>query len=368
MKVLQILPALESGGVERGTLEIAEALVRQGHDSWVASAGGGLVAELESAGSHHAQWRLGDKTPATLLKIHPFQSWLRAQRFDIVHVRSRLPAWIGLFAMQCLPRKERPHLITTVHGLNSISRYSKVLTKGERVIAVSEASRRYILEHYPDTSPEKLRVILRGIDPDYWRRNYQPSEAWLDRWYQAFPELQGRFVVTLPGRLTRLKGHEDFLALLENLKADMPDITGLIVGGAAPGKERYEQELRALCRQKNLEDTVVFTGPRQDIRDIYAISDVVLSLSRKPESFGRTALEPLSMGIPVVGYRQGGVGEILDALFPEGGIPPEQIQEAARVVRAIRSGQHQPVKPNRQFLLQTMQEQTLALYREVLKS
>jgi glycosyltransferase involved in cell wall biosynthesis len=368
MKVLQVLPALESGGVERGTLEIAEALARQGHESWVASAGGCLVPELEAAGSTHSTWHLGDKTPAMLLRIRPFRRWLREQRFDIVHVRSRLPAWITLGALRGLPKSERPHFITTVHGLNSVSRYSKVLTRGERVITVSETCRHYVLEHYPGTDPEKLRVIPRGIDPAYWYPGYQPTGKWMDTWHQAFPGLNKRFVVTLPGRLTRLKGHEAFFAILENLRADIPDIAGLIVGGAAPGKERYEQELRTLCRHKGLENNVVFTGPREDIRDIYNISDVVLSLSNKPESFGRTVLEPLSMGVPVVGYHQGGVGEILDALFPDGGVPPGQTQEAARKVRAIRSGQHAPIKPNRQFLLQTMQDQTLKLYQEVLAS
>ena len=368
VKVLQVLPALESGGVERGTLEIADALVRQGHDSWVASAGGRLVHELEAAGSTHTAWPLGAKTPATLLRILPFRNWLRKQRFDIVHVRSRLPAWVTLCALRGLPKVDCPHFITTVHGLNSVSRYSEVLTRGERVIAVSETCRHYILENYPRTDSQKLRVIPRGVDPAYWHRSYQPSETWMDAWHREFPGLKDRFVITLPGRLTRLKGHEDFFAILENLRADIPNITGLIVGGAAPGKERYRQELQALCQQKGLENTVIFTGPRQDIRDIYAASDVVLSLSNKPESFGRTVLEPLAMGVPVVGYHRGGVGEILDALFPDGGVPPGAIEEAARRIRAIRAGQHAQVKPNRQFLLQNMQEQTLRLYREVLES
>jgi|26BtaG_2_1085354.scaffolds.fasta_scaffold03214_2 glycosyltransferase involved in cell wall biosynthesis len=368
MKVLQVLPALESGGVERGTLEIADALVREGHDSHVASAGGRLVADLEAAGSKHHTWHLGDKTPTILFQIRPFRQWLESEQFDIVHVRSRLPAWITHWALKRLPASSRPHFITTVHGLNSVSRYSGILTRGERVIAVSRTCQQYVLDNYPDTPAEKLRVIPRGIDPDYWRRDYQPSSTWLDGWHHEFPGLAGRFIVTLPGRLSRLKGHEDFLEIVERLRAEIPDIVALIVGGAAPGKERYERELRTMCRQRHLDGTVVFTGPRQDIRDIYAISDVVLSLSNKPESFGRTVLEPLAMGTPVVGYNRGGVGEILEALFPEGAVPPADTEAAANSVLSIRAGRTMEVRTNHQFLLQTMQEQTLALYREVMAS
>lgn len=366
MKVLQILPALESGGVERGTLEIAEALVREGHESHVASAGGRMVADLEAAGSRHHTWRLGDKTPATLFQIRPFRQWLVSQQFDIVHVRSRLPAWVTYLALQNLPPKSRPHFITTVHGLNSVSRYSRILTQGELVIAVSRTCQQYILDNYPDTPPERLRVIPRGIDPAYWRRDYRPSTDWLDAWHREFPGLDGRFTVTLPGRLTRLKGHEDFLAIVEKLRGRIPDVVGLIVGGAAPGKERYESELRSLCRQRQLEGNVVMIGPRQDIRDIYALSDVVFSLSTKPESFGRTVLEPLAMGIPVVGYDRGGVGEILEVLFPDGAVAPADTEAAARAVLSIRAGQAMTVLPNDRFLLSSMQEQTLALYREVM--
>lgn len=366
MKVLQVLPALDSGGVERGTLEIADALVQAGHDSHVASAGGRLVSDLVSAGSAHHTWNLGGKSPATLLQVRPFRRWLASEHFDIVHVRSRLPAWVVWQALKKLPSRSRPHFITTVHGLNSVSRYSKILTRGERVIAVSQTCRQYILDNYPDTPEQRLRVIPRGIDPDYWQRGYQPSEDWLEAWYSEFPEARDRFTVTLPGRLSRLKGHEDFLTIVERLRAEIPGLLGLIVGGAAEGKAHYEQELRNLVRQKNLESTVIFTGPRQDIRDIYAVSDVVLSLSTKPESFGRTVLEPLAMGTPVVGYNRGGVGEILEALYPDGAVPATDTMAAARAVLAVKAGQTMAVRPNQQFLLQTMQAQTLAVYREVL--
>ncbi len=368
MRVLQVLPALESGGVERGTLEIAQALVAKGHESWVASAGGRMVSTLEAEGSHHATWDLGKKSLTTLLQVRPFRRWLEQQRFDIVHVRSRLPAWMALLALRAMPSARRPHFITTVHGLNSVSRYSQVLMRGERVIAVSETCRRYILDNYPSTDPDRLVVIPRGIDPSYWTPDYRPSPDWLAAWYRQFPGLRDRFIVTLPGRLTRLKGHEEFLTLMARLKSEIPELAGLIVGGAASGKEGYERELKERVGAMGLEDTVHFAGHRSDIRDIYGVSRVVMSLSTKPESFGRTVLEPLSMAVPVVGYNRGGVGEILESLFPAGAVHAGDLEAAAEAVKAVWRGQTPPVRENRQFLLKTMQEKTLQLYEDILSS
>lgn len=368
MRVLQVLPALESGGVERGTLEIARALVENGHESWVASAGGPMVTALRAEGSHHATWALGRKSPATLLQVRPFRRWLEQQNFDIVHVRSRLPAWMVLLALRTMSPERRPRLITTVHGLNSVSRYSQVLMRGERVIAVSETCRRYILEHYPSTDPDRIVVIPRGIDPAYWKPGYRPDAQWLATWHAEFPDVKDRFVVTLPGRLTRLKGHDDFLAMVARLKSEIPGLAGLIVGGAAASKEDYENELRQRVEAMGLGNSVYFTGHRNDIRDIYAVSNVVMSLSTKAESFGRTVLEPLSMAVPVVGYNRGGVGEILESLFPAGAVPPGDVASAAQAVQSVWLGQTPPVRENHQFLLANMQERTLQLYRDVLES
>ena len=147
MKVLQILPALESGGVERGTLEIAQALVQDGHESWVLSAGGRLVEQLERQGSRHVEWDLGRKSLLSLFQIRKLRHWLALEKFDIVHVRSRMPAWITFFAWKKMPFNARPHLVSSVHGLHSVSRYSEIMCCGERVIVVSGTDSWVITKH-----------------------------------------------------------------------------------------------------------------------------------------------------------------------------------------------------------------------------
>ena len=134
LTVLQVLPSLEGGGVERGTLEVAAELVRRGHRSLVISSGGRLVAALEQEGSRHFSWPLGRKSLITLGYILPLRRFMAEQRVDIVHVRSRMPAWVVWLAWRGMDPASRPRLVTTVHGLYSVSRYSAVMTWGERVI------------------------------------------------------------------------------------------------------------------------------------------------------------------------------------------------------------------------------------------
>src|SRR5690606_40675569 len=145
LTVLQLLPALESGRVERSRLEIAAALVAAGHRALVASAGGRLLPALRAAGAEHLELDLGRKSLATLRLVRPLRRLLQEQGVDIVHARSRLPAWIAWRALGGLPAQKRPRFVTTVHGLNSPSRYSQVMVRGERVVCVSATVREYVL-------------------------------------------------------------------------------------------------------------------------------------------------------------------------------------------------------------------------------
>ncbi|OPZ03123.1 MAG: Spore coat protein SA [Alphaproteobacteria bacterium ADurb.BinA305] len=368
LKVLQLLPALDSGGVERGTLEIARALVAAGHESVVLSKGGRLVAQLQAEGSRHIARDLGRKSPTTFLHYRALRKLFEAERFDIVHARSRLPAWVAWLAWRGMPADARPHFVTTVHGMHSVSRYSAIMCAGERVIAVSDTVRDYLRSHYPPTrwphlADEHITVIPRGIDPAEFPRDYPPSDEWLARFHAEFPQIGQRKVLTLPGRLTRLKGHHDFITLVARLVTEGIDVVGLIVGGEDPKRPGYAQEIRARVRAEGLGERVVFTGHRSDVREIYAVSDCVLSLSSTPESFGRTVLEPLAMGRPVVGYAHGGVAEILAELFPHGAVGKGDV--AAATVRAadVIAGRTPVVEHNSRFLLANMQAQTLKLYR-----
>ena len=370
LKVLQLLPALDSGGVERGTLEIARALVVAGHESVVLSKGGRLVEQLQAEGSRHIARDLGRKSPTTFLHYRALRKLFEAERFDIVHARSRLPAWVAWLAWRGMPAGARPHFVTTVHGMHSVSRYSAIMCAGERVIAVSDTVRDYLRSHYPPTrwphlADEHITVIPRGIDPAEFPRDYPPSDEWLARFHAEFPQIGQRKVLTLPGRLTRLKGHHDFITLVARLVAEGVDVIGLVVGGEDPKRPGYAKEIRARVQAEGLAGRILFTGHRSDVREIYSVSDCVLSLSSTPESFGRTVLEPLAMGRPVVGYAHGGVAEILAELFPHGAVGKGDV--AAATVRAadVIAGRTPVVEHNSRFLLANMQAQTLKLYRSL---
>lgn len=367
LKVLQLLPALDSGGVERGTLEIARALVAAGHESVVLSKGGRLVEQLQREGSRHIARDLGRKSPTTFLQYRALRRLFEAERFNIIHARSRLPAWVAWLAWRGMPAGARPHFITTVHGMHSVSRYSAIMCAGERVIAVSDTVRDYLRTHYPPArwphlTDDRITVIPRGIDPAEFPRDHQPSDEWVARFHAEFPQITGRKVLTLPGRLTRLKGHHDFIRLVGKLVAEGLDVVGLIVGGEDPKRPGYAKEIRERVQAEGLGERIVFTGHRSDVREIYAISDCVLSLSSTPESFGRTVLEPLAMGRPVVGYAHGGVAEILGELFPLGAVAKGDVEAAAARAADVVAGRTATVEPNTRFLLERMQAHTLSLY------
>lgn len=361
LTVVQILPALEGGGVERGTLEVAAALVRAGHRSIVVSAGGRLVEALSAAGSEHFTLPVGRKSPLALLQVRPLRRLLREEDAAILHARSRLPAWIAWLAWRGLPAPERPHFVTTVHGLYSVNRYSAIMVRGERVIAVSDTVHDYIRDNYPDVDPQRIVTIYRGVDRNEFPYGYRPDAAWLAAWHDKYPFLRGRRILTLPGRLTRLKGHETFIDLIAALVRRGLDVHGLIVGHLDPVRAAYIRALERRIADRGVADRVTFTGQRADIREIYAISAIVLSLSGKPESFGRTVLEALSLGVPVIGYAHGGVGEILAVLYPAGGVTPGDTDAlVGRVLLLIETSQ--PVPESHAYTREAMLGSTLDLY------
>ncbi len=365
LKVVQFLPKLDGGGVERGTLEIARALVNAGHESLVISGGGQLVDQLQREGSRHITWQLGKKSPTALFKIRKVRNWLRLEKPDIVHVRSRMPAWVVWLAWRQMAPESRPRLVSTLHGLHSVSRYSEIMGCGERVIAVSNTAQQYLLDHYPRIDPGKISVIYRGVDPNEFPAGYQPHSEWLAEWQQQFPQLANRFVICLPGRLTRLKGHQLLFDLIQNINARGTKAVGLIVGGIDPNRKAYANSLFREREQRGLQNDIVFTGFRSDMKNIFSISDVVLSLTTQPESFGRTALEALSMGTPLVGFQHGGVGEILSELYPAGRVQYGDSLGLQKKIELLIQGKREPIQPNTIFALETMCTNTLTLYQEL---
>jgi glycosyltransferase involved in cell wall biosynthesis len=367
LTVLQLLPALEAGGVERGTLELGAGLVRAGHRSLVVSGGGQLVSRLTGQGSEHIQWPIGKKSLWTLRLVKRLQRLILDEDIDILHARSRLPAWIAWLAWKGFPPQTRPRFVTTVHGLYSVSRYSRIMTRGEAVVAVSVAARDYILENYPGTDSARIHLIERGIDPKVFPFAYRPASSWMARWYQEYPFLLERQVLTLPGRITRLKGHLDFLQLLSRLlKAGLP-VYGLIVGGEDPRRAGYMRDVQNAVQRLGLDGAVTFTGHRMDVRDILSVSNLVYSLSNQPESFGRTVREALSLGVPVVGYDHGGVGETLQQAYPAGRVAVGDLDALEAVTLQLLEHPVE-VAPHPFASVQDMVDATIDLYKGLVGS
>ena len=336
LTVVQLLPALHSGGVERSTLEIADALVRAGHRAIVVSAGGRLVPQLEASGAEHVVLEIGRKSPLTFLQTRRLRKVFAQTGADIVHARSRLPAWVAWLALRGMAETQRPRFVTTVHGLNSPSRYSAIMASGERVICVSDTVRAYVLKHYPNTDAATLRVIPRGIDPAAFPRASWPDRDARTRVAARHPALGGDGpLLLLPGRGTRLKGHADALALLAALRGDGVDARLWMPGARESGRERYIMDLEAEAVRGGFADALAITPPIAEIHEAYAASDLVLQVSRKPESFGRTVIEALSCGRPVVGWAHGGVGELLRELLPAGAVAPFDADALHRAARGL---------------------------------
>ena len=367
LTVVQILPALEVGGVERGTLEVASELVKRGYRSIVISGGGRLVNQLIDQGSEHIALPIGKKSLLTLRLISKLRQILVTENVSVLHARSRLPAWISYLAWRTMNKDNRPAFVTTVHGPYTVNPYSKIMVRGERVIAISNFIKNYIIRNYPDVDPEKVIVIPRGVSSTQYPYGYQPNAGWIDNWKKQHPGLAGKFIVTLPARVTRWKGHEDFLQILKlSLSEGMP-VHGLIAGGPHPGKELFLKKLVSQVHNIGLDQHISFLGQRNDMKEIMAISDAVLSLAKEPEAFGRTALEALCLGTPVIAYDHGGASEVLQAMFPAGLIKALDIQAAAAKLKTFY--EHPPVVTDKNcFTLDNMLSKTIAVYEGLAKA
>ncbi|MEM6256994.1 MAG: glycosyltransferase [Planctomycetota bacterium] len=365
LHVMQLLPGLESGGVERGAVEVNQALCERRMSSTVVSSGGRLVQDIEAHGGEHVTMPIHRKSPTTLLQVRALRRLIRVRRVGVLHARSRVPAWVAYLAWRKLPASQRPAFITTVHGLYSVSRYSRIMTAGERVEVVSETVRQYVLNNYPGTGEAKLVLNHRGVDPTQFPHGYQPDADWLAAWRQAYPELEGKFVITLAGRITRLKGHHDLIHAIAELRGIGIDAHALIVGDEDPRRRAYAEELGQAVTQRGLDEHVTFTGHRSDIKEVLAVSDAIVSLSTKPESFGRSVLEAVRLGRPVVGYNHGGVGEVLGEVYPDGQTPLKDRTKLVDRLAQIARGEVSPPPPiGDKFLLCDMLDRTIAMYQE----
>ncbi len=375
--ILQVLPSLEAGGggVERGAVDIAIAVAESGAKSLVASHGGAMVRELERADVLHFGLPLHSKNPlAIFANISKIEKIIHEHEVDIVHVRSRAPAWSAFSAAW----RADVHFVTTFHGTytgagNFLKKhYNSVMTRGEKVIAISH----FISDHIQNTygvAEDRIRLIHRGIDLD----RFDPSQVSAGRVVQLAGEWRlpdGVPVVMLPGRMTRWKGQSMMIDALARLGRH--DIRCLLVG-SDQGRTGYRKELEILLRRRGLGDVVHVVEHCADMPAAYMLADVVVSASTDPEAFGRVAAEAQAMGCPVIASDHGGARETVQSgktgwLFP----PGDAGALAAVLGRVLNLGSEEREALTKtttgyiheNFSKQKMCARTLAVYDEVAAS
>lgn len=369
--VMQLLPELDSGGVERGTLEMGRFLTEQGHSSLVVSAGGRLVEQLEEERSQHIKIPVGSKSPLALLCLWPLRKHLIKNNVDILHLRSRMPAWIGFVALRLLPKSKRPKVVTTFHGFYSVNEYSAIMTKGEVVIAVSEGIRDHIKEQYKIS--DKVVLIYRGVDQkqfDPARLDPADVEKLKNKWNidSTLP------VIMLPGRFSFWKGQDYFLKALALTKNQ--NYQAVLVGDLSENPGLVEQ-LNQILAEHNLGRKVKMVGYCADMPTAYSIADVVVSASsNEPEAFGRTTIEAMAMGKPVIATAHGGSLETVVHGKTGWLVKPADSEDMAKAIDSFldlnesqrknigAEGQKRALK---HFTTLAMCSATMAVYQKLLK-
>ena len=361
MKILQILPELNIGGVERGVCDISKALVEQGHQSLVISNGGKLESSLVASGGKHISMPVHIKRFKTLKLAKELYEVILDVNPDIIHVRSRMPAWVTYHALKKL-KNNKPVHVSTFHGLYSFPIYSKVMANVDHIISISNTVEDYIKTSYkvPD---EKITVIPRGCDLSEF--NQEPlHQSWKDEWYKEFPQTLNKKIIMLPARITKWKGVDDFIDLINLINDE--SIHGIVVGPVSKSKQKFFKKLQSKVQKLNLETKITFCGSRSDIVNVYKFADIVYNLSKTPEPFGRTTIEAASVGTKIMGWDHGGTKEILSELFPDGLVKLKDIQALKEKTLELLSDDDKKPKPNT-FTSERMINSTLEVYRSLLE-
>jgi len=366
LTVIQMLPDLDAGGVERGTLEIGRFLSSEGHKSIVISAGGRLTSQLENEGSIHIRWRVGEKSPRCLSYVIPLRNLLLRHKVDILHLRSRLPAWIGYLAWKNIPRHRRPALITTFHGFYSVNLYSSVMARGEKVIAVSRAIAGHLKERY-ELSDNRIVLIYRGVDENLFNPEaIHPNQANALKTRWGIKDNQAPIII-LPGRITRLKGHDLFIESLARIR-DMPWLALCI--GDTEANRSLTRRLTKKITQLKLADRIKLVGHCDDMPAALNMADIVVAASVKPESYGRVAVEAQAMGKPVIATAHGGIVETISDRKTGWLVAPDNAEEMAKILNEAvlnaslreQMGCRAREWVKERFSIRTMCQSTLDLY------
>ncbi len=356
MNILQIIPSLDVGGVETGTIDLARYLVSKGHKAITISSGGRLVRELDSIGARHYNLPVGKKSLINVIvMINKVREIIRREDIDIVHARSRVPALIAYFACKSTNRA----FLTTAHGYYKKHLMSEAMGWGKYVIVASNIMAKHMVGTF-EVPHDRIRLIPRGVD--------------LGRFTFRDPDTRNseHFVVGMVSRITPLKGHADFIKAVSILRRELPRLRAVIVGEAP--KPKYKEDLELLIRRLGLESTIQFLPATQDVPSVMRGLDVLVSATTTPEAFGRVIIEAQASGVPVVATKVGGVVDVVEdgktALLCSPQNPKEMAEKILllhedkdlRTRLAVDSKKHVEAC----FNLGRMMDKTLAVYEEAI--
>ncbi len=365
MNILQIVPELKVGGVERGTVDLAKRLASLGHKAVVISNGGPLVNQLEESGVAHYKLPVHQKSlPAILKMIEEVANILKEEDIEIVHARSRVPGIIGFFATrrahQNLGIPPRPVFVTTCHGYYSNHILSRPMSWGKFVITASNVIAKHMVKDF-GVPQDRIRMIPRGVNLDEFDfiANRNSKEK----------------TIGMISRITPIKGHPYFIKSIAKVVRIIPNLKVLIVGDVPKGKEKYKQELKLLVKRLGLNRYVEFTGTTQNVPEILAKLDLLVLATTVQEAFGRVIIEAWASGVPVVATRVGGVVDIITDKKNGLLVAPEDTDSMTdAVVRVLKDPElacklatQARSDVEERYALDLMVDKTIKAYSELLK-
>ncbi len=359
MNILQILPELQSGGVERGTVDLARYLQKNGHRAVVVSAGGALVGDLTSSGVTHYALPVHKKSIFSILySIRELSKIVIAEKIDVIHARSRVPALAAFF----VSRRTNVPLVTTCHGFYSRHLLSRVMGWGKLVIVASHIIGKRMRDDF-GVPHSKIRLIPRGVNLDEFKFNERPDEVF-----------SKNIVIGLVGRLTPIKGHPLFLKAMARVARIYPQVKIQIIGDAP--KPQYKEELASLVKHLGLSGSVEFLGTRYDIPELLSKMTILAAPSVGEEAFGRVVIEAGAAGVPVVTTRMGGLVDILEHERDGLLVPPDDPRILAEAVLrylkdpafARQCARSLKMRVDKEFHLELMLQKTLKVYEEAISS
>jgi glycosyltransferase involved in cell wall biosynthesis len=370
VKTLQLVPAMEQGGVERGVVEMNRVLVAEGWSNTVVSAGGRLTEQIRADGGRCVGLDVKSKNPLTYFRrAAELRALLEAEKPDVVCAHSRVPAWLFVRANRTLGLP----WITFAHGANSVSPYSRIMTAGDLTVTPSRYVADYLVRAY-GLDEAMIRVIPRAIERE--RFDVDRLDAAFLAAKRAEWKTEGAFVVMAVGRITQLKGYDMLVRAFARLKARAPSRRWrlVFVGEAEALRKDVERDLRLQVDTLGLGNDVVFAGNQSRVAECLTLADVVVSSNvRKPEAFGRSMAEALAMGRPVVAKAFGGALDVVrdgvdGVLVQDDGRPPEEgFAEAIAKIPEMAFGDLRADALER-FSFRRMASLSLDVYRELANS